>query len=200
MILRMTAEAPSALDPRAARSRIAMLDAARKMLVAEGWDSITHMKVAAAAGVGRATAYRHWPTTTELRLEAASLETESTRPVHTGDVRVDVIAELRGLRSALTERGLKPLLLLITERATYDEEFRKIRQQLHKRGVGPIRAVLRDAVRRGDLHTHVDVDEMLSLLAGPIIFEIVMRDRAFPDRRISALADMVLTAHGHKGV
>jgi hypothetical protein len=62
-----------------------------------------------------------------------------------------------------------------------------------------MRAVLREAARRGDLHANVDVDEMLSLLAGPIVFEIVMRDRAFPDRRISALADMVLTAHGHKG-
>jgi AcrR family transcriptional regulator len=176
-----------------------MLDAARKLLVAEGWDSITHAKVAAAAGIGRATVYRHWPTTTELRIEAASLEADATRPVHTGDLRVDVIAELRGLRFALTDRGLKPLLLLITERATYDEEFRKIRQQLHQRGVGPMRAVLREAARRGDLHANVDVDEMLSLLAGPIVFEIVMRDRAFPDRRISALADMVLTAHGYVG-
>jgi AcrR family transcriptional regulator len=197
MISAMTVESPSALDPRAARSRAAMLDAARKLLVAEGWDSITHAKVAAAAGVGRATVYRHWPTTTELRLEAASLEADSARPLHTGDLRADVIAELRGLRFALTERGLKPLLLLITERATYDEEFRKIRQQLHQRGVGPIRTVLRDAVRRGDLHENVDIDEMLSLLAGPIIFEIIMRDRPFPDRRISALADLVLTSHGY---
>jgi AcrR family transcriptional regulator len=175
-----------------------MLDASRKLLVTEGWDSITHAKVAAAAGVGRATVYRHWPTTIELGLEAASLEAESSRPLHTGDLRADVIAELRDLRSALTDRGLKPLLLLITQRATYDEEFRKIRQQLLQRGAGPIRALLREAVRSGELRANVDVDELLSLLAGPIIYEIVLRDRPFPDRRIASLADLILNSHGYK--
>jgi AcrR family transcriptional regulator len=176
-----------------------MLNAARRLLVTQGWDSITHAKVAAAAGVGRATAYRHWPTTMELGLEAASLEVESARPAHTGDLRTDMMAELRELRSALTDRGLKPLMLLITERATYDEEFRKVRQQLLQRGVGPLRTVLRSAARGGELHADVDVDEMLSLLAGPIIYEIVMRDRPFADRRISALADLVLASHGYRG-
>ncbi len=175
-----------------------MLEAARRLLVTEGWDSITHAKVAAAAGVGRATAYRHWPTATELCLEAASLEVESSQPPHTGDLRADVIAELQGLRFALTERGLKPLLLLTTQRATYDEEFRSIRQQLHQRGVGPVRALLRHAVKTGELRANIDVDEMLSLMAGPIIFDIVMRDRSFTDRRIVALADLVLDSHGYK--
>ncbi len=171
-----------------------MLNAARKLLITEGWDSVTHAKVAAAAGVGRATAYRHWSTTTELALEAASLEAESARPPHTGNLRVDVIAELCELRSALTDRGLKPLMLLITERAAHDEEFRNIRKQLTKRGAGPIRSVLRDAVRRGELRKDSDVDEVISLLVGPIVYEIVMRDRTFPDRRIAALADLVLSS------
>jgi AcrR family transcriptional regulator len=195
----MTSESVSERDPRAVRSRSAMVDAARKLLVTEGWDSITHAKVAAAAGVGRATAYRHWPTTIELGLEAASLEAESAQPVPTGDLRADIIAELRELRSALTERGLKPLMLLITERATYDEEFRKVRQRLMQRGVGPMRALLRNAVSVGDLRANVNADEMLSMLAGPIIYEIVMRERSFPDRRILALVDLVLAAHGYKG-
>jgi AcrR family transcriptional regulator len=172
-----------------------MLNAARKLLITEGWDSVTHAKVSAAAGVGRATAYRHWSTTTELALEAASLDAESAHPPHTGNLQVDVIAELRELRSSLTERGLKSLMLLVTERAAHDEEFRIIRQQLTKRGTGPIRSVLRDAVRRGELRKDSDVDEMVSLLVGPIIYEIVMRDRTFPDRRIVALADLVLSSH-----
>ncbi|MGL5824445.1 MAG: TetR/AcrR family transcriptional regulator [Nocardioides sp.] len=183
------------LDPRATRTRAAMVEAARVLLVTEGWDSITHAKVSAAAGVGRATAYRHWPTTTELAVEAATLEAESSQFPPTGDLRTDVVAALREFRFALTERGLKPLLLLITERATYDEEFRSVREQLHQRGVGPIRTVLGEAIRRGDLREGVEIDELLSLLAGPLIYEIVMHDRSFSDDRIAALADLVLYAH-----
>jgi AcrR family transcriptional regulator len=194
----MSSSSTKALDPRAARSRTAMLDAARRLLVNEGWDSITHARVAEAAGVGRATAYRHWPTATELALEAASLEAEESHPAKTGNLRTDLIAELRNLRTSLTDRGLKPLLLLITERATYNDEFKHVRRELHQRGVGPVRSLLRDAIRCGDLHKKADVDEMISLLAGPIMYEIVMFDRPFPDRRITSITDSVLRDNGYR--
>jgi AcrR family transcriptional regulator len=194
----MTFPSTKALDPRAARSRTAMLDAARRLLVTEGWDSITHARVAEAAGVGRATAYRHWPTATELALEAASLEAEESHAAKTGNLRTDLIAELCNLRTSLTDRGLKPLLLLITERATYNDEFKQIRDQLHLRGVGPVRALIRDAIRRGDLNKKANVDEVISLLAGPIMYEIVLFDRPFPDRRITSITDGVLRDHGYQ--
>jgi AcrR family transcriptional regulator len=194
----MTTESPVELDPRAVRSRIAMLDAARTLLLTEGWDSVTHARVSVAAGVGRATAYRHWPTTTELALEAASLEAALSHPPHTGNLRIDVIAELKDLCEALTDRGLKPLMLLIAERATYDEEFQHIREELYRRGVGPLKALLRDAVRKGILSKNVNVDDLLSSLAGPIIYDIVLRDRPFGDRRVTAVVDLILQAHGYK--
>jgi AcrR family transcriptional regulator len=186
------------LDPRAARSKIAMLAAARRLLVTQGWDSVTHARVAEAAGVGRATVYRHWPTANALALEAASLEVEESSPPKTGDLRTDLNAELRYLCFALTHRGLKPLLLLLTERATYNVEFNQIRQQLHSRGVGPIRAVLGEAIRRKELDRNVDVDELISMLAGPIIYEIVMVNRPFSDRRIDELTDSLLRDYGYK--
>jgi AcrR family transcriptional regulator len=49
-----------ATDPRAARSREAILAAAFDLLAREGPGAITHQRVAQQAGVGRATVYRHW--------------------------------------------------------------------------------------------------------------------------------------------
>src|SRR6266705_779576 len=49
-----------ATDPRAARSREAILAAAYDLLAREGPGAITHQRVAQQAGVGRATIYRHW--------------------------------------------------------------------------------------------------------------------------------------------
>ena len=57
-------------DPRAVRSREAMLAAARRLLAEEGLDAVTHQRVAQEAGVGRATVYRHWPRTDQLLLDA----------------------------------------------------------------------------------------------------------------------------------
>jgi AcrR family transcriptional regulator len=50
-----------ATDPRAARSREAILAAAFDLLAREGPGAITQQRVARQAGVGRATACRHWP-------------------------------------------------------------------------------------------------------------------------------------------
>src|SRR5260221_2519845 len=56
----------TATDPRAARSREAILAAAFDLLAREGPGAITHQRVAQQAGVGRATVYRHWAATEDL--------------------------------------------------------------------------------------------------------------------------------------
>ncbi len=169
-----------------------MLSAARLLLVNEGWDAITHARVAAQAGVGRATAYRHWATVSDLALEAASLEVESSHAVEVGDLVTDLFAELRSFRSVLLERGMKSLMVLVMERSIHDMEFRAIREQLNQQGSGHLRKILRDAKRRGELRAGVDIEELSSYLAGPLIFEIVLHDRLMPDVRIRRLVEMVV--------
>src|SRR5258708_38697723 len=56
----------TATDPRAARSREAILAAAYDLLAREGPGAITHQRVARQAGVGRATVYRHWAAPQDL--------------------------------------------------------------------------------------------------------------------------------------
>jgi AcrR family transcriptional regulator len=185
-------EREESVDPRSIRSRTAMLEAARSLLAEEGWDAITHARVAETAGVGRATAYRHWPTVNELALEAASVEIESVTTKVTGDLRADLVAELRALRTALVDRGLKRLMVLVMERAIHDPEFRFIRQQLNERGGENLRNLLRDAVKRGDLRSTMDLEEIVSQLAGPIIYEVVLHDQLVTDKRLTRLVDFVL--------
>ncbi|MCK6066400.1 MULTISPECIES: TetR/AcrR family transcriptional regulator [Microbacterium] len=57
-------------DPRFLRSRQAMLDAARELLLAHGPGAVTHHRIAEHAGIGRATVYRHWPQPEQLLAEA----------------------------------------------------------------------------------------------------------------------------------
>jgi AcrR family transcriptional regulator len=184
------------IDPRTLRSRTAMLEAARSLLAEEGWDAVTHARVAETAGVGRATAYRHWSTVNELALEAASVEIESASAKVTGDLRSDLVAELRALRTALVDRGLKQLMVLVMERAIHDPEFRVIQNQLNERGGENLRNLLRDAVKRGDLRSSVDLEEMVSQLAGPIIYEVLLHDQTVTDKRVTRLVDFVLRGSG----
>ncbi len=179
-------------DPRAVRSREAMLSAARLLLVTEGWDSITHARVAAQAGVGRATAYRHWSTVNELALEAASLEVEGSHSEAIGDLVTDLVMELKSFRSVLIERGMKSLMVLVMERSIHDPEFRVIREQLNQQGAGHLRRLLRDAIKRGELRAGTRIEELASYLAGPLIYEIVLHDRSMSDKQIKRLVEMVV--------
>src|SRR5436853_514718 len=51
------------------RTPAAILTAARMLLVRDGPAGVTHQRVAAEAGVGRATVYRHWPRPEQLLLD-----------------------------------------------------------------------------------------------------------------------------------
>ncbi len=55
--------------PRSDRAHRAILDAARELLIEEGFSGLRLEHVAARAGVGKATIYRHWGSRQELALE-----------------------------------------------------------------------------------------------------------------------------------
>src|SRR5213082_592514 len=69
-----------ATDPRAARSREAILAAAYDLLAREGPGAITHQRVAQQAGVGRATVYRHWAAPQDLLRDVLSTAALPLRP------------------------------------------------------------------------------------------------------------------------
>ena len=70
---RPTAQSPASGPPqgrpRSDRAHRAILDAARELLVEEGFSGLRLEHVAARAGVGKATIYRHWGSRQELALE-----------------------------------------------------------------------------------------------------------------------------------
>jgi AcrR family transcriptional regulator len=117
------------VDPRQARSRKAMLDAARELLAREGPAAVTHQRVARQAGVGRATVYRHWPRPEQLMLDTmAGVELPFFRDPVT-PVRPWLWGQLRTFADEIAlPRGR-------WRRAGHDEQFR---QQPGGRGTRPV--------------------------------------------------------------
>jgi AcrR family transcriptional regulator len=60
----MTSDTP--IDPRVARSRTKLLEAATEILVTSGARAVTVDAVVERSGVAKSTLYRHWPSRTEL--------------------------------------------------------------------------------------------------------------------------------------
>jgi len=88
------------------------------LLFTDGWDAVTHLRVADTSGVGRATIYRHWPTVEDLLADVlldcqAPLET----PESTGDLRADLIAAVRVFVDPLQSSKLGEVLIAAIDRS-----------------------------------------------------------------------------------
>lgn len=119
-------------DKRFLRSRAAALDAAVDIIATRGVEDVTHQNVAEAAGLGRATMYRHWPTRTELIVDTLT----NAVPVITVEDLPDDIAvgariehRLRLLRDRLWS-NLAPSLITLIAQGDYHDALAGIRGRI----------------------------------------------------------------------
>jgi AcrR family transcriptional regulator len=180
--------------PRSERKRRAILDAARDLLIEEGYPHLYLEHVAARAGVGKATIYRRWRSKEEL---VADLLDELASPhiavPETGDTRQELVAAVSNPMRALTDTEFGPviraLLGQIAVNPTIGDPFRDTVVRARRQEVA---RVVRRGVERGDLRPDADVGIATELLVGPVYFRLVFGgslDSALAERVVAAFLD-----------
>jgi AcrR family transcriptional regulator len=156
--------------PRSARADEAILETALRLLVEQGYDGMSMEAVAAAAGVGKPTIYRRYPSKRELVLAAVTRLAASLPPaLDTGDVRVDLLAFLAPafgvFQSGVGFAVLGTLLAREREDPALIELFRTriIRPRMHLAG-----ELLRRGIARSELRADAPVESVVQMLAGAI--------------------------------
>lgn len=183
-------------DPRIERSRSAVLQAGADLLVTEGWGAVTHLRVADVAGVGRATTYRHWPTTGDLLEDVLRSIIEDRQPaVPTGELRHDLIVALTPLCEDLDQAGVRGALLTLMERADSSPRFASMLDAVTDAGQAPLRSIVAAGVARGDLAFRVDPEAALAALIGPLVHQRLLRRQPVGAGHIADVVDAFLEAH-----
>lgn len=188
-----------AIDPRVARTREAVIAAVRQLIQSAGIEAVTHQRVAEAAGVGRASVYRHWPDRTNLLIDAlADLPAADDDWASSGDLATDLRVELGRLQRIFNDSPFVPQVAALVSGAEADPELRTLKQQLLERGTAGIRRAVAEGIAAGQLDADLDPSQVVAMLAGPLFYQRLLANERITDRFIASLVE-VLTA-GFSGV
>src|SRR5436190_210015 len=107
-------------DPRVARTKATVLDAAVATLAEHGVAGFTVEAIAARTGVAKTTIYRHWPTRADLLVAAIACFEDRVPTPDTGTVRGDLVLLLRTLAANLSRGDWSKSLPSIILAAEHD--------------------------------------------------------------------------------
>jgi AcrR family transcriptional regulator len=106
----------SATDPRVERTKLHVLEHARRLLAAEGPAAVTYSELADCARVTRQTLYRHWPTREALFVDLVVEQSMAGMPDGSGTPEHIVGRFLRALRDDMNDPAhAGPLVALIAQ-------------------------------------------------------------------------------------
>ena len=152
-----------------------MLEATRQLLTEGSFADLRLEHVAARAGVGKATIYRHWGSKEALAQELlAELAGPHIAVEETGNTREEMLAAVINPMRAVTETPFGPviraLLSQIAVNPSLGDPFRATVVQARRDEVA---RVIARGVARGDLRAGADPTIATELLVGPVYFRLM---------------------------
>jgi AcrR family transcriptional regulator len=183
-------------QPRTDLLRSRALTAAVQLLTEEGWDAVTQARVAARSGLGRATVYRYWPDRRQLVRDAvlsANLAVRHQMPA-SGDVREDLLSELRNLRRELTTGRLATVFAALIDRAEWEPELEAVKVTVSRYAGRVLHAIVSGAVAAGQVGAAADPEGSVSLLLGPLLYRRLVSAEDLSDSFLERVVDGYLSA------
>lgn len=188
-----TTQHRATLDPRVERSRQVILQATLDELGEIGYGAFTIESVAARAGVGKSTIYRHWPDKVALIADAFQTFHEQRGPdLENGSPgeRVErIICHVADIMAGSTFSSCIPALIDGAER---DRDLRKFHHHFQKEARRPLIDLIVKGVAGGDFHAHVDPELAAEALLGVIFYRRLMTSRPFNPKCANELVCTVL--------
>ncbi|OLZ42923.1 TetR/AcrR family transcriptional regulator [Amycolatopsis keratiniphila] len=192
-------------DPRLARSRARLLDAATHLLAEGGVDAVTIDAVTRTAGIARATLYRHFGTGTELLAAAFErlLPPVAPAPAH-GPLRQRLLTLLTNQAHLIDHAPLQLTVLSWLGMAiaptpptpTHSDRPRlhTLRRRIIEQYSEPFDAVLTSDTARNTFHPGTDTTTALAQLIGPLVFNRLVTGTPNDEKFCTQLVDDFLTS------
>ena len=169
--------------PRSDKSRDAILDATRKMLMHTPLRDISIEAVAKRAGVGKTTIYRWWPHKAALVMEAfmAQPGLQNILPT-TPDASEALKVQLEKLIRQLRGQNGRIVANIIAEAQAEPEALRLLNQNFLDERINNLRNHLQAGKEEGVFKAHIDTAMAIDQLLGPIFYRLLTNPDALDER------------------
>ena len=196
----MAAPGPDALvvPPRRGRGRRPssevrrdIVQAAGRLLLAEGMGGFTIERVAALAGASKMTVYKWWPSKGALALDGyfTAMEPALAFP-DTGDIEADLRTQLRSFVGVLRDTPAGRVIAELIGQAQTDAELAAAYREHYS---GPRRALAVEALtgarERGQIRSDVDPEVLIDQLWGACYHRLLIPDQPLDTGFAARLVD-----------
>ena len=185
---------PDTIAPRwrSRRAESAILDATIALLAELGFGGLTIDGIAARAGVGKATIYRHWSSKAEVALEAFRAFVPPLDDPDTGSFVDDIRCVVHQIVDGITNSPLAGILPSLVEAAERDPEVERLFKEFGVSRRSILRGIFSRAARRGELRDDLDPEVAIDLLVGPIFTRRLITRGPVTRKHADAVLNLVL--------
>lgn len=187
--------------PRSTQADRAILEAARDLLLADGYEQLTVQAIADRAGVTRPTVYRRWSTKAQVVADAVlagyltpGLGPAGASPPDTlGDASADLRAWLHTAATGLADPANVTIIrALAAAAAERDDDATRLYGAFTEPGRAQLVALLRAGVERGQVRAGADLEAAADAIQGAVLYT-VLSQRPPRLEHLDSLADVLFT-------
>jgi AcrR family transcriptional regulator len=184
-------------DPRVSHSRRVICRAALEEFATVGYAGFRMEAVAARAGIGRSTLYRHWRDKSALiadALETLNVQPDPDRELVGGTARERVELLLVHLGRALTDSAVSACVPALVHAADNDASVGEFFQRYSAQRRQRLTEVIAEGVANSELSDRIDPESASVALSGALFYRRLMTADTVDVDFIRGLIDTVLGA------
>jgi AcrR family transcriptional regulator len=176
-------------------AREAILDTTLELLRSGGVGGLTIDAIADAAGVGRQTIYRWWPSKGAVVAEAITRHARAIVPARdSGSLAADLTAFLTDSFTGLDDPGTRRVLRRLAAAAQQDEHAAGVLADFTAQRRGALHALLERGRAAGQLPQATDLDMLVDLAYGFLWYRLLVGHAPLDQRAARSLAAHLIAA------
>ena len=182
--------------PRNQAAHTAALKAALRLTAERGYRSVSMNEIAAEAGVGKMTIYRHWPNKAALVMDALLQLIGHETAFPEAETAVQRLRLQLTLQAAFFRSARGNLIRSLIAEAQSDPElavaFRDHWLDPRREGV---RQIMRSAIAEGSLRGDVDIEAAIDLLYGALYYRLLLGAAVLDESFVEHIYQQFLEGH-----